>query len=57
MRETKTPIGMKGKEFKRYENRVQRFTARLIKTIDKLHDEGHIDEIALQKIGKLVKDL
>jgi hypothetical protein len=53
----KTPIGMKGKEFKKYENHVQRFAARLSKTVNKLHDEGHIDEIALQKINKLVKDL
>jgi hypothetical protein len=48
---------MNGKEFKKYENHVQRFAARLSKTVSKLHDEGHIDEIALQKINKLVKDL
>lgn len=53
----RTPNGLKGKEFKRYENHVQRFSARLVKTVDKLHEEDHIDDIALQKINKLVEDL
>ena len=57
MHDDKIPIGMKGKEFKRYENHVQSCTARLLRTINKLHDEGHMDRVALQKISKLAEDL
>lgn len=57
MRTIKAPTGLKGKEFKKYENHVQRFTARLLKTVNKLHDDGHMDDVALQKISKMVNDL
>lgn len=56
MRENITPSGARGKEFKKYENRVQRFMAKLDKTASKLHDKGHIDNIALAKFNKLVDD-